>query len=125
MNRAILVGAICLLVLSSGAEAFSASLEQKIVTRVDTVTVAKKGHNLVITATGMGRTPTPMGRGGKLLRRTSDRPVNKDGLVEYDLVFNAVPNYTGFKMKPIKVTLHDRSVPDGARGVRVFGQYNQ
>jgi hypothetical protein len=125
MKKGILACAIAFWILGPAGETSGGSLEQKIVTRVDTVTVALKGHSLAITATGMGRTPTPMGRGGKLLRRTSDRPLNKDGLVEYELVFNAVPNYAGFKMKPIRATLKDRSAPDGVKGVRVFGQYNQ
>jgi hypothetical protein len=94
------------------------------VTRVDTATAVLKGKTLTVAATGMGRTPTPIGRGGKLVRRNADRPLNKDGLVEYDLVFFAVPNYTGFKMKPISAKLADRSVPAGVKGARVYGEYN-
>jgi hypothetical protein len=125
MKKAITIWAICVSVLSGIAVTPAATLEQKLVTRVDTATVVLKHKALTINATGMGRTPTPMGRGGKLLRRKSDRPLNKDGLVEYDLVFHAVPNYTGFKLKPIKAKVTDRSVPEGVKGVRVFGEYNQ
>jgi hypothetical protein len=125
MNRALLTVGICLSVSGSAMMTSAASLQQKIVTRVDTAKVMLKHRTLVITATGMGRTPTAMGRGGKLVRRNSDRPLNKDGLVEYELVFFAVPNYSGFKMKPIKATLSDRSVPEGVKGARVFGEYNQ
>lgn len=125
MKRALLSVGICLSILGAATIGTAASREQKMATRVDTATVALKHRALVITVTGMGRTPTAMGRGGKLLRRNTDRPLNKDGLVEYELVFFAVPNYSGFKMKPLKVTLKDRSVPEGVKGVRVFGQYNQ
>ena len=116
--------AVLLLAIWPGV-ALASNLEEKIVTRVDTATIVKKGKALSIVATGMGRTPTPIGRGGKLVRRNSGKPLNKDGLVEYDLKFFAVPNYTGFKMKPIRATLTDRSVPDGAKGVLVYGEYNQ
>jgi hypothetical protein len=125
MKRAIIISGICLFVICTAQVGLSAAREQKLATRVDVVTVLLKHRSLKITATGMGRTPTAMGRGGKLLRRASDRPLNKDGLVEYELVYNAVPNYSGFKMKPIKATLKDRSVPEGVKGVRVFGEYNQ
>lgn len=125
MKKAITIWGICVLVLGAIPIARAAGLEQKLVTRVDTATVSLKHKALTIDATGMGRTPTPMGRGGKLLRRKSDQPLNKDGLVEYDLVFNAVPNYTGFKLKPIKAKVTDRSVPEGVKGARVFGEYNQ
>jgi len=125
MKNAIRVGGIGLLVLFGIAAAYGATLEQKLVTRVDTATAVLKHKALTVTATGMGRTPTPMGRGGKLVRRKTDRPLDKDGLVEYDLVFNAVPNYTGFKLKPIKAKVTDRSVPEGVKGARVFGEFNQ
>jgi len=125
MKKAISVWGIGLLVLVGIAVTHGATLEQKLVTRVDTATVVLKHKTLTVVATGMGRTPTPMGRGGKLLRRKTDRPLDKDSLVEYDLVFNAVPNYTGFKLKPIKAKVIDRSVPEGLKGVRVFSEFNQ
>jgi hypothetical protein len=125
MKRAIIGWGICLVLLGTVEVALSATREQRIVTRVDTVTVVLKHRTLVIAVTGTTRTPTAMGRRGKLLRRNSDRPLDKDGLVEYELVFNAVPNYSGFKMKPIKASLKDRSAPEGVKGVRVFSEYNQ
>jgi hypothetical protein len=125
MKKAISVWGIGLLLLFGVAVTHGATLEQKLVTRVDTATVVLKHKALTVVATGMGRTPTPMGRGGKLLRRKTDRPLGKDGLVEYDLVFNAVPNYTGFKLKPIKAKVTDRSVPEGLKGARIFGEFNQ
>ena len=124
MRKTIVIAGVCLLVGWPVARALPASLEQKLVTRVDTATAVLKHNTLTVVATGMGRNPTPMGRGGKLIRRNSGRPLNKDGLVEYDLVFNGVPNYTGFKMKPIKAKVTDHSVPEGMKGVRIFGEYN-
>ena len=125
MKKAVICWGICLLVVWPGAVAFGKNLEEKIVTRVDTAEVVLKHKALAIIATGMGRTPTPLGRGGKLVRRESGKPLNKDGLVEYELRFKAVQNYTGFKMSPIRATLTDRSVPEGVKGVRIFGEYNQ
>ena len=124
MRKLIVFSGICLLVWP-GALASGSNLQEKAVTRVDSATVVAKHKALAIVATGMGRTPTPLGRGGKLVRRTSAKPLNKDGLVEYDLRFFAPPSYTGFKMKPIRATLTDHSVPEGAKGVRIFGEYNQ
>ena len=124
MRKTIIFVGLCLFVLWPAVPVFASNLEQKLVTRVDDAIVKFKHKTLTVTALGMGRTPTPMGRGGKLVRRNADHPVNKDGLVEYDLVFYAVPNYTGFKMKPIKATITDRSVPDGVKGARIFGEYN-
>ena len=119
------LGVIWLLVLAGSSPALaSSSREQQIVTRVDDVLVVRKHKTLVIQALGMGRTPTTMDRGGWLVRRGSGGP-NKEGLLEYDLVFKAVPNYTGFKLKPVKAKLSEQNAPDGIKGVRIFGQFNQ
>ena len=125
MSRTGQITRIWLIILCSSAISFSATLQERLVTRIDTVTVKLRGKHLSILATGMGRTPSAMGRGGRLLRRGADHVLNKDGLLEYDLVFNAVPNYSGFTMKPIKASFTERSVPEGIKGVRVFAEYNQ
>jgi hypothetical protein len=119
------LAAIALLILSAvGMTSASSSREQQIVTRVDDVLAVRKHKTLEIQALGMGRTPSAMDRGGWLVRRGSGGP-NKEGLLEYDLMFKAVPGYTGFKLKPVKAKLNERNAPDGVKGVRIFGQYNQ
>jgi hypothetical protein len=124
MKNAGIIWMLCALLLPLNA-AFSASREERIATRIDTATLALKGHALVITAIGMGRTPTAMGRGGRILPRGPSGALNKDGFLEYNLVFYTVPGYTGFKMQPIKASYKERSVPQGAKGVRLFAEFNQ
>ena len=119
------LAAIGLLALAgAGLTLASSAREQQIVTRIDDVVVLRKHKTLEIQALGMGRTPTAMDRGGSLVRRGSGGP-NKEGLLEYDLMFKAVPNYSGFKLKPVKAKLNEHNAPDGVKGVRIFGQYNQ
>jgi len=122
-NAAIIIG-VSLLMLWPGQGMFSASREKRMVARVDTATVVRKGKGLTIHATGMGRTPSAMGRGGWIAPR---RPgvLNKEGLLEYELLFASVPNYTGFVMKPIKASYHEASVPAGVRGVRIYSEFNE
>src|SRR3954462_14474806 len=115
---------ISLLTILNTQPASGASREQRMVTRVDTATVALSHGGLVIHAEGMARNPTAMGRGGRVVPR-GNRTLNKDGLLEYELVFNGVPNYTGFKLKPIKGSYRERSVPQGIKGVRIFAEFNQ
>jgi hypothetical protein len=124
MKAAIVTLGICLL-LSTGGMAGSESRGQKLVTRIDTATVARKGRGIAIKAIGMGRTPSVMGRAGRLLRRNPDRGLNKEGLLEYDMVFNAVSNYSGFKLKPVTASYKEKSVPEGTKGVRIFGELSQ
>src|SRR6266550_3083661 len=94
MKKGIVAPLMAALLLSSSQPLFSASREQQIVTRVDTATVMLKHRTLVIQALGMGRIPTSMGRGGWLVRRGAQAALNKDGLLEYNLMFNGVPNYS-------------------------------
>jgi hypothetical protein len=124
MKKAGIALGIWVLIWQAGAVALCATLEQRIVTRVDTATVSLRHRTMVIRATGMGKTPTAMGRGGRIVRRGAGG-LNKEGLLEYDLVFNGVPNYSGFKLKPIKASVTERSVPAGVKGARVFGEFNQ
>jgi len=118
------LGTICLLLAVSSMVSASSSREQQIVTRIDDVLVVRKHKTLEIQALGMGRTPSAMDRGGWLVRRGSGGP-NKEGLLEYDLMFKGVPNYSGFKLKPVKAKLNEHNAPDNVKGVRIFGQFNQ
>src|ERR1700730_15077933 len=125
MKKGILALLIAVLSFSTSEVLFSASREQEIVMRVDTGTVVLKHRTLVIQALGMGKAPTMLGRGGWLVRRGAQAALNKDGLLEYNLMFKGVPNYSGFKLQPIKANLHERSVPGGVKGVRMFGKFNE
>jgi len=122
-NRLITTG-IGLLLLGTAAMSLSSSKEQRLATRVDTATVTRRGRDLVIHVTGVGRTPTAMGRGGWIAPKGNRTP-NKDGLLEYQFLFNSVPGYTGFKLKPLSASYKERSVPAGVRGVRIFTEFNQ
>ena len=125
MKRAAIGWGIAFLILCCCSAAFGASREQKLVTRVDTVTVTFKHGTLAIKATGMARTPTTMDRGGKLVRRGAQPTLNKEGLLEDNMVFPAVANYGGFKLKPISARLHDKSIPAGIKGVRIYSEFNE
>lgn len=105
-------------------QVLSDSRQQRLVARVDTATVTLKGNTLTIHAVGMGRTPSAMGRVGWMVPR---RPgvLNKEGLLEYEMVFSGVANYSGFKLKPVKASHRERSVPAGVKGVRIFTEFNE
>jgi len=101
-----------------------AGRDTKIVTRIDTVTAVMKGRTLTIHVEGMASTPSMLGRGGELLKR--GQAPNKDGLLEYELVFNPPQkNYTGDALKLVKTTLKVSSVPAGVKGVRIYAEYNE
>jgi hypothetical protein len=101
-----------------------AGRDTKIVTRIDTVTAVMKGGTLTIHVEGMASTPSMLGRGGELLKR--GQAPNKDGLLEYELVFNPPQkNYTGDALKLVKTTLKVSSVPAGVKGVRIYAEYNE
>jgi hypothetical protein len=125
MKKAGIAIGLAVFMLVTREEAVGASRERRIVARVDETTVVLKRRTLAINAIGMGRTPSAMGRAGQIIRRGPAGVLNKEGLLEYELVFNGVPNYTGFKLKPIKASFKERSVPDGVKGVRIFGEFNQ
>ena len=115
MKRAVIGWGITFSILCCCSVAFSASREQKLVTRVETVTVTFKHGTLAIKATGMARTPATMDRGGQLVRRGAQATLNKEGLLEYNMVFPAVANYGGFKLKPIAARLQSIVPPDPFR----------
>ena len=93
-------------------------------TRVEDVTVRLKGKKLTIQTQGMASTPSFMGVGAHLLPHNGKRELNKDGLLEYDFYYKSPGNYSGDKLKPVKATLKETSVPAGIKGVRVFGEFN-
>ena len=122
-NAAIILG-VCLLLLWPAEALFSASRQQRLVARVDTAKVVLKGNTLTIHAVGMGRTRSALGRAGWLVPR---RPgvLNKEGLLEFEMVFGGDPSYAGFQLKPVKASHRERSVPAGVRGVRIISEFNE
>jgi hypothetical protein len=124
MKRLVAALAICFLVFGTPEKAFSARGESKIVVRVDAVTVKASGKTLVIRVQGMGRTPGKFAVGGRLVPRNPEKGLNKEGLLEYELQFNPQPGYSGFNLRIVKATYKERSLPQGVKGVRVFGEYN-
>jgi hypothetical protein len=124
MKRLSITLTICFVVICTGETALCARAESRIATRVDTVTVIAKGRNLLIRVQGMGRTPARLPLSGRLLRRNQEQGLNKEGLLEYDLVFNQPAGYSGFALQRVTAKLKERSVPEGVKGVRVFGEYN-
>jgi hypothetical protein len=98
--------------------------EQKLVTRVDTATAVLKGHTLVIKATGMAAS-SHSAKGCQLVRKGGQGVLNKEGLLEYNMVFNAEPGYAGFKMKPVGASFHEKPAPAGVKGARIYSQYNE
>ena len=120
-------GGICLLIVLwvFTGSAIASPRQEQLATRVDDVIVALKHGTLTVTAVGMGRTPSGMNRAARLVYRGAGRTVNKEGLLEYNLVFNGVPGCSGFKLKPVRAKLKERNLPPGVKGVRVFGEFNQ
>jgi hypothetical protein len=104
--------------------AICAQSETKIVTRIDLVAAALKGNKLTIRVFGMGTTSSRFSQGGKLVRRNPENQLNKEGLLEYNLVYKAPPNYTGFAMKRVSASLKESHVPAGVKGVRIFSEFN-
>jgi hypothetical protein len=115
---------ICFVFFCAGETALCGRAESRIATRVDTVTVIAKGRNLLIRVQGMGRTPGHFAQHGRLLRRNQEQGLNKEGLLEYDLMFNPQAGYSGFNLRRVIASITEKSVPQGVKGVRVFGEYN-
>ena len=101
-----------------------AQSETKIATRIDIVGAMLKGNKLTIRVFGMGTTSSRFSQGGKLVRRNPDNQPNKEGLLEYNLVYKAPPNYTGFALKRVSASLKESHVPPGLKGVRIFSEFN-
>ena len=101
-----------------------AKQDSKLMTRVEDVTARLKGKKLTIQAHGMASTPSFMGVGAHLLPHNGKHELNKDGLLEYDFYYKSPGNYSGSRLKPVKATLKETSVPPGVKGVRIFGEFN-
>lgn len=101
--------------------------ELKKVTRIETVTAVKKGKKLVVTADGMA--PTTMRlltNNGELVRRSAEHQPNKDGLLEYDLLY--APPKKAVKenrLESVRGTLTETSFPDSVKGALVYAEFNQ
>lgn len=102
----------------------SAQQDSKLMTRVETVTVHLRGRKLTVHAFGMASTPSFIGLGAHLSPHNGSHELNKDGLLEYDFYYKAPANYTGSRLKPVKASLKESSIPLEVKGVRVFGQFN-
>lgn len=124
MKATILVSLVSLAFLLTPIVGMCAKRDSKLVTRVEDVQAKMKGRKLVIQASGMGSTPALVGVGGHLSPRKGNHELNKEGLMEYDFYYNGPDNYSGDKLKSVKATLKDSSVPSGVKGVRVFGEFN-
>jgi len=125
-TTALSVFALTLIFCSVSNTALCARAEEKIATRIDTVIVKMAHRKLLIEVSGMATMKSLLRKSGRgrLVRRNADNLPNKEGLLEYELVFNPTPNYSGLNLKPVKASLKESSVPAGIKGVRVFAQYN-
>lgn len=116
---------ISLALFLSPEKGIGARSDTKIVVRIETATAQLKGRSLIVHASGMARTPASVTGGGELLRRNQKQQPNEEGLLEYELHFNPPANYSGDKLKRVKASLKESSVPAGVKGVRVYAQYNE
>ncbi len=106
--------------------AFCKKPELKKVTRIETVTVVKKGRKLVVRADGMA--PTTMrliGDNGELVRRSPEHQLNAEGLLEYDLCYVPPRKDRKDKFESVRGTLTENSVPEGVKGALVYAEFNQ
>ena len=99
--------------------------ELKKITRIENVTAVMKGRTLFVHADGMAPTSSLLPVGGKLLPHSAEHQPNKDGLLEYDLCFSPPQRNPKDKLKPVKASLKESSVPAGIKGVRIFAEFNQ
>ena len=98
--------------------------ELKKVTRIENVSANMKGRKLIVRADGMALGAGLLG-GGELQRHSADHQPNKDGLLEYDLCYVPPSKTPKDKLKPVKASLKESSVPADVKGVRVYAEYNQ
>ena len=125
MRANVFVVVIALALFLTTETGLSAKPELKKVTRIETVTAVLKHGKLVVHVEGMATTTALLPMGGELLRHSADHQPNKDGLLEYDLCFSPPRKNPGDKLKPVKATLKESSVPAGIKGVRIFAEFNQ
>src|ERR1700716_3990608 len=90
--------------------------DSKLVTRIETATVALKNGKLTVRLDAMAPTsPTLLPKGGKLVRR-GEKP-NKDGLIEYDCYYKP-GSYSGTKLRLVRASLTEH-VPPETKGARI------
>ncbi|MEP6602864.1 MAG: hypothetical protein ABJB69_02840 [Spartobacteria bacterium] len=95
------------------------------VTRIETVKAVMKRGKLFVAVEGMAKAKALIATGGRLLPHSADRQLNKDGLLEYDLVFTPPHKEPEKKLGPVRASLKESHVPAGTKGVRIFAEYNQ
>jgi hypothetical protein len=105
--------------------ALYAERNEAIVTRIEAIGLRKKGTTLEMKVVGFCRTPH-MGRQRAWLRpHNGNRGPNKDGLLEYDMVYHPPGNYKGDKLKLARAYLKERSFPPDIKGVRIYAELNE
>jgi hypothetical protein len=103
--------------------AICAEPDSKLVTRIDTATAVLKHGTLSIRLDAMAPTsPVLIPKGGKLVRRGEKVP-NKEGFLEYDCYYKP-GGYSGTKLRLVKASLTERSVPAEVKGARIFAELN-
>jgi hypothetical protein len=127
MKATVLAFVFAMAFFLTGESALCDKPEMKKVTRIETVTVVKKGKKLVVTADGMAPTTMRMlTNNGELVRRSAEHQPNKDGLLEYDLLF-APPKKAvkENKLESVRGTLTETSFPETVKGALVYSEFNQ
>jgi hypothetical protein len=123
--KQIICASLLLLALSATPNlAFCRDRYWKLVTRIETVSVAKRGRAIVIRVEGKATAPGLSAGPARLVRRDSNPQPNREGLLEYDLNYDAPRDYAGFKLRTVRASLKDSSVPADTKGVRVFAEFN-
>ena len=120
-QRALLV---CIALALSLETATSAEQDLKLVTRIETAKAKIKRGRVVIQVTAKATTPGLRVSGGRLLRHNEDNRPNKEGLVEYDFLYRAPRNYSGFKLRGVTASRKDSPIPPEVKGVRILAEFN-
>lgn len=125
MKANIFVIVIALALFLTCETGMGAKPELKKVTRIENVTAVMKGRTVVVHADGMAATSSLLPVGGKLLPHSAEHQPNKEGLLEYDLCFSPPQQNPKDKLKPVKASLKESSIPADIKGVRIFAEFNQ
>jgi len=115
---------VSLVLLSTPTMGICAQGDSKLLTRIETVKARLRGRKLTVQAFGMASTPALIGLRAHLSPHNGNHEPNKDGLLEYDFYYKSPGDYSGDRLKPVKATLKEASVPPEVKGVRVFGEFN-
>jgi hypothetical protein len=109
----------------SASLAGAADNQTKLITRIDTVTVAKHGNSLSFKAEGKATTPGMSAGPAKIVRHENASAPDKEGFLEYDMLYDAPRDYTGFKMRTVRASYKERDVPAEVKGVRIFFEFGK